>query len=93
VCLAIPGLVKELFESDGLKMARVDFCGITRSTCIEYTPQANIGDYVLVHVGFAINLINEEEAQKTYELLKQLGELKEVEISEEEEEEEEEEVN
>lgn len=83
MCLAIPGLVTELFESDGLKMARVDFCGVTRSTCIEYTPTAGVGDYVLVHVGFAINIINEDEAKKTYELLEQLGELKEVESSEE----------
>lgn len=78
MCLAIPGLVKEVFESDGLRMAHVDFCGVTRSTCIEYTPQVRIGDYVLVHVGFAINIINADEAEKTYELLKQLGELTEI---------------
>lgn len=78
MCLAIPGLVKEIFASDGLKMARVDFCGVTRTTCIEYTPDVCVGDYVLVHVGFAINIINEDEAKKTYDLLQQLGELTEV---------------
>jgi len=75
MCLAIPGRVEETFEQDGLTMARVDFCGIKRVTCLAYTPDAMPGDYVLVHVGFAINIINEDEAKETYEMLKTLGEL------------------
>jgi hydrogenase expression/formation protein HypC len=77
MCLAIPGRVDEIFETNGLRMAKVDFCGVRRVTCLEYTPEAMLGDYVLVHVGFAINVIDESEAKQTYEMLKQLGELDE----------------
>jgi len=78
MCLAIPGYVEEIFQQDGLQMARVDFLGIKRVTCIEYTPDAKVGDYVLVHVGFALNLINEDEAKDTYRMLKLIGELDSV---------------
>lgn len=78
MCLAIPGLVDQVFEQDGLQMGRVDFCGVKRVTCLEYTPSARVGDYVLVHVGFAINIINADEAKETYEMLKLLGELDEM---------------
>lgn len=78
MCLAIPGLVDEIFEQDGLRMARVDFCGVKRQTCLAYTPAAEVGDYVLVHVGFAINIINADEAKETYEMLKMIGELDEL---------------
>ena len=77
MCLAIPGRVDEIFETNGLRMAKVDFCGVRRVTCLEYTPEAALGDYVLVHVGFAINVIDESEAKQTYEISKQLGELDE----------------
>lgn len=80
MCLAIPGSIYEIFERDGLKMAKVDFCGIKRTTCLAYTPTAVIGDYVLVHVGFAINIINEDEAKETYEMLKLIGGLDELEV-------------
>jgi hydrogenase expression/formation protein HypC len=75
MCLAIPGLVEEIFEQDGLKMARVNFCGVKRVSCIEYTPEAAVGNYVLVHVGFALNIINEDEAKETYKMLELIGEL------------------
>ncbi len=78
MCLAIPGRVETIFEQDGLKMAKVDFLGVKRVTCIEYTPEAVVGCYVLVHVGFALNIINEDEAKETYEMLKQMGELNSI---------------
>ncbi len=74
MCLAIPGRIEEIFEKDGLSMARVDFGGVKRVTCLEYVPNAIAGDYVLVHVGFALNIVNEAEAVRTLELLKTLGE-------------------
>jgi len=78
MCLAIPGQIEELFDNDGLKMARVNFGGIRRATCMEYAPGAAAGDYVLVHVGFAISVINEAEAARQYEALKVSGDLAEA---------------
>ncbi|MBX9693888.1 MAG: HypC/HybG/HupF family hydrogenase formation chaperone [Cyanobacteria bacterium] len=79
MCLAIPGRIEEIFQRDGLSMARVNFDGVKRVTCLEYTPSAVVGDYVLVHVGFALSVINEKEAQETLELLKIGGGLSELE--------------
>ena len=59
-------------------MSKVDFGGITREACLEYVPEAVIGDYVMVHVGFAISRIDEEEAARTYRILEELGQLGEV---------------
>lgn len=78
MCLAIPGRVEEVFESEGLKMAKINFGGIRKSVCLEYAPDAGIGSYVLVHVGFAISVIDEEEARRTYEVLKMNDELREL---------------
>jgi hydrogenase expression/formation protein HypC len=69
VCLAIPGKIEEIFEEQGLKMARVSFGGVRKSVCLQYTPDVAIGKFVLVHVGFAIGIIDEDEARKTLELL------------------------
>ena len=77
MCLAVPGEVEEIFEADGLKMAKVNFGGIRRSICLEYTPDVEKGDYVLVHVGFAISVIDEQEANRTFELLQLTGDLEE----------------
>ncbi|MBY0547262.1 MAG: HypC/HybG/HupF family hydrogenase formation chaperone [Candidatus Obscuribacterales bacterium] len=65
MCLAIPGQVEEIFLENSLTMAKVNFGGIRRSVCLDYTPEAKQGDYVLVHVGFSISLIDEEEAKRT----------------------------
>ena len=65
MCLGIPGKIVELYESGGLKMGRVDFGGVVRETCLAYVPEAQLGDYTIVHVGFALNLIDEAEARKT----------------------------
>jgi hydrogenase expression/formation protein HypC len=78
MCLAIPGRVVETFARDGLQMAKVQFGGITREACLEYVPDAAVGEYVLVHVGFAISRVNEEEAARTYQLLEELDQLSEL---------------
>ena len=78
MCLAIPGRVVEIYESEGLHMARVQFGGVTRDACLDYVPDTQAGDYVLVHVGFAISRVDEEEARKTYEALAELDQLGEL---------------
>lgn len=79
MCLAIRGKVLEITTNDeGVRMCRAHFGGIVKSVCLEYTPEVACGDYVLVHVGFALSKVDEEEAARTYRLLdemKQLGEL------------------
>ena len=81
MCLAIPGKIKTIeSQMDGmLRMAKVQFGGITKEASLEMVPQAKEGDYVLVHVGVAISIVNEEEAKKTFEFLKEAGELDELE--------------
>jgi hydrogenase expression/formation protein HypC len=78
MCLAIPGKVIETLESDGMKMGKVSFAGMVKQICLEYTPEAAPGDYVLVHVGFAISRVNAEEAERTYKILEELGQLTEL---------------
>ena len=79
MCLAIPGKVIEINEADGMKMAKVSFGGMVKQVCLEYTPEAAAGDYVLVHVGFALSRVDQEEAERTYQLLEELGQLVELE--------------
>jgi hydrogenase expression/formation protein HypC len=78
MCLAIPGRVEEVFEIEGLKMGKINFGGIRKSVCLEYAPTASIGCFVLVHVGFAISVIDEEEARRTSEVLTTNDELREL---------------
>lgn len=78
MCLAIPGKIMEFHQSHGVKMAKVDFGGVTREACLEYLPEAGLGDYVMVHVGFAISKVDEEEAARTYRYLEQMEELAEL---------------
>jgi hydrogenase expression/formation protein HypC len=78
MCLAIPGKVIETYPANGMRMARVQFGGVTREACLEYVPETNVGEYVLVHVGFAISRIDEEEAKRTYEALAELDQLSEL---------------
>ena len=75
MCLGIPGKILEIYQSNGLKMGKLDFGGVTREACLEYVPEAKIGDYALIHVGFALNLVSELEAQETLELLRQISEI------------------
>jgi hydrogenase expression/formation protein HypC len=80
MCLAIPGLIKSIeTRYDGkVRMAKVSFGGIIKEASLEMVPAAGIGDYVLVHVGVAITIVNEEEAAKTFEYLKEIGEMNEL---------------
>jgi hydrogenase expression/formation protein HypC len=83
MCLAIPGKLIEITGDHGIRMGRVNFGGIVKQVCLEYTPDADPGDYVLVHVGFALSKVEEAEAARTYKALqelKQLGELEAPEI-------------
>ena len=73
MCLAIPGKVIQEFESSGMRMAKIQFGGIVREASLDYTPDAHAGDYVLVHVGFAISKVDAEEAERTYRALEALG--------------------
>ena len=68
MCLAIPGKVIETFEENGLKMGKLDYAGTTNTACLAYVPEIKVGQYAVVHAGFAISVIDEQEAQKTYAL-------------------------
>lgn len=73
MCLGIPGKIVELYELDGMQMGKVDFGGVTREACFAYVPEAQIGDYTIIHVGFALHLISEKEAQETLALLREIA--------------------
>jgi hydrogenase expression/formation protein HypC len=75
MCLAVPGKVLTKENIGGVEVGQVQFCGITRQVSLGFVPEAEVGDYVMVHVGFAISRVDAEEAQRTYELLEQLGAL------------------
>ncbi len=80
MCLAVPGKVVSIFEDDPpeVRRGKVDFAGIQKEVCLAYTPEAKPGDYVLVHVGFALNVVDEEEAGKIFDALREMGELEET---------------
>ena len=73
MCLGVPGRIVETYEKGGLQMAKVDFGGVFREACLNYVPEAKVGEYCIIHVGFAISLLSETEAMETLELLKQIG--------------------
>ncbi len=75
MCLGIPGKVIEVREVNGLPMGRVDFGGVRKEACLAYVPEVKPGDYVIIHVGFAISHVDEEEALKTLEILSSMGDL------------------
>jgi hydrogenase expression/formation protein HypC len=77
MCLGIPGKVISIYETDNLSMGQVDFGGVIKEACLSYVPDVTIGDYVIVHVGFAISRIDEESARSTYEALQSLDLLAE----------------
>ena len=85
MCLAVPGKVLEAADVGISRIAKVEFGGITRQVYLDFVPEVQPGDYVLVHVGFAISRVEPEEAQRTYELLRQLAEEMPAEESAEDE--------
>ena len=78
MCLGIPGEVVDVRDDAGLRIGKVRFAGITRDVCLDYVPDAGVGEYVLVHVGFAISKIDREEAARTYRVLEELGQTAEL---------------
>jgi hydrogenase expression/formation protein HypC len=84
MCLAVPGkIVTILVEQHlGLRRGRVDFDGIRKEVCLDYTPEARVGDYVMVHVGFALSIVNAEEAQRVFDALRQFDLLEDLDLQE-----------
>ena len=80
MCLAVPGKIIDILEDEhlGLRRGRVDFSGIRKEVCLDYTPEARVGDYVLVHVGFALSVVDEQEAYRVFEALRELDQLEEL---------------
>jgi hydrogenase expression/formation protein HypC len=79
MCLAIPGRLVEVEQEEGLLVGRVDFGGVKKRICLEHVPDARVGDYLLVHVGFALAHIDETEAKRIFEFLQSVGETAELE--------------
>ncbi len=73
MCLAVPGRILALEQRGGNRVAKVQFGGITREALLDFVPEASVGDYVMVHVGFAISRVDAEEAERTYQLLEAMG--------------------
>jgi hydrogenase expression/formation protein HypC len=84
MCLAIPGKVEEITTEGGLRMGRVNFGGVVKKVCLDYVPEVEVGDYTIVHVGFALSKIDEETARQTLEDFRAMGVLDEELGSEEE---------
>ncbi len=76
MCLGVPGKIIQFIDQPGLRMAMVDFGGVTRQVCIESLPEIQIGDYTIVHAGYALSILSEEEAQETLSILREMGELR-----------------
>ncbi len=77
MCLGIPGKVVEIYETGGTRMGKVDFSGIQKEVCLAYLPEIEVGDYTIIHVGFAITKLDEESALETLALFEEMGTLEE----------------
>lgn len=77
MCLAIPGRVEEIMLEEGVRMGRVNFGGVVKRVCLDYVPEIEVGEYTIVHVGFALERIDEENARQTLELFREMGALDE----------------
>jgi hydrogenase expression/formation protein HypC len=80
MCLGIPGKVAERYHEHDVLMGKVDFGGVTKRVCLEHVPEVKIGEYVLVHVGFALSAIDEHEAQRVFEYLDAMNQLDELKV-------------
>ena len=78
MCLAVPGKVVEISGEGELRMGRVDFSGVTRQACLAYVPEVKVGEYVLVHVGFALSRLDEQAALETLQALAEIGQLEDA---------------
>jgi hydrogenase expression/formation protein HypC len=72
MCLGIPGKITEIYERNAFQMGKIDFGGVIKEVCLAYVPEAKVGDYALIHVGFAISLMDEDEAMETLKLIKEV---------------------
>ncbi len=77
MCLGVPGKITEIYEANGLKMGKIDFGGVTREACLAYIPDVEVGEYCIIHVGFAISKLSEAEAMETLQLLQEISDLNE----------------
>lgn len=75
MCLGVPGKVTEMYVAHGMQMGKVDFGGVVKEACLEYLPDIQVGDYAIVHVGFGISQLDEEEAHRTLEMLREMDML------------------
>lgn len=75
MCIGIPGQILEIYTKNNFQMGKIDFGGITKEVCLAYVPEANPGEYVLVHAGFAISLMNQDEAAETLHLLQEVTDI------------------
>src|SRR5947209_3658056 len=75
MCLAVPGRVEEITTDGTVRMGRMNFGGISKRICLDYVPEIQVGDYAIVHVGFAISQIDQDEAERTLEIFRQMGML------------------
>lgn len=75
MCLGVPGKIIEIYPKNSMKMCKIDFGGVTREACLDFIPEAKVGDYTIIHVGFAISLLSEEEAMETLALLKEIADI------------------
>lgn len=78
MCLGVPGQVLEIYERDGLRFGRLEFGGLIKEVCLEYVPEIRVGEYAIVHVGFAITMIDTRSAQETLDYCTRLGMLEEL---------------
>ena len=78
MCLGIPGKVLETYRENDVLMGKVDFSGVCKRVCLEHVPEVRPGEYVLVHVGFALSRIDEDEARRVFEFLEQMDQLDEI---------------
>lgn len=75
MCLGVPGKIIEIYDKDEIKMCKIDFGGVVREACLDFVPEAQVGEYTIIHVGFAISLLSEEEAMETLALLKEISDV------------------
>lgn len=82
MCLGIPGKVTDIYDRDGVRMGTVDFGGVRKDVCLAYVPDVPVGAYVIVHVGFAITVVDEKEAERTLAVLRAMGDTVTAELGE-----------
>lgn len=75
MCLGIPGKIIEIYDTGGFRMGKIDFGGVIREACLEYVPEAKMGDYTIVHAGFAISLLDEDQAKADLEIISQIADF------------------